>query len=65
MIVNGVPVIRNSEHTGAKPGMACRANTDPAGDLPAKLDALVNQARFTGAVWGREGGLAGFRPDTL
>lgn len=59
VLVNGVPVIRNGEHTGAKPGLACRAKTTPAAvavdsppDLPAQLEALVNQPRFVGAIWG-------------
>ncbi|MBI2497665.1 MAG: D-alanyl-D-alanine carboxypeptidase/D-alanyl-D-alanine-endopeptidase, partial [Opitutae bacterium] len=50
VLVNGVPVIRDGEHTGAKPGMACRFLGTPAG-LQAKLDAFVNQPRFAGAVW--------------
>ena len=54
VLVNGVPVIRNGEHTGAKPGLACRANapTFASDDLPAKLEALVTQPRFAGAFWG-------------
>ncbi len=60
VLVNGVPVIRNGEHTGAKPGAACRANAapllsaaaGPGSDLPAKLEALVTQPRFAGATWG-------------
>ncbi len=60
VLVNGVPVIRNGEHTGAKPGLALRANAATpssavAGalrDLPAQLEALVSQPRFAGALWG-------------
>jgi N-acyl-D-amino-acid deacylase len=54
VLVNGVPVIRNGEHTGAKPGLACRADatSSAADDLPAKLEALVTQPRFAGAIWG-------------
>lgn len=60
VLVNGVPVIRNGEHTGAKPGLACRAGAatllsavaGPGSDLPIKLEALVMQPRFAGATWG-------------
>ena len=49
VLVNGVPVISQGEHTGAKPGMACRANR---GGLAAQLAAWVTQPRFAGAIWG-------------
>lgn len=54
VLVNGVPVIRNGEHTGAKPGAAVRANavtSAAASGLQTKLEALVTQPRFAGAVW--------------
>ncbi|MBI2813357.1 MAG: D-alanyl-D-alanine carboxypeptidase/D-alanyl-D-alanine-endopeptidase [Opitutae bacterium] len=52
VLVNGVPVVRDGEHTGAKPGLACRAGADKSGDLAARLEALVTQPRFAGAFWG-------------
>ncbi|MDI1335220.1 MAG: D-alanyl-D-alanine carboxypeptidase/D-alanyl-D-alanine-endopeptidase [Lacunisphaera sp.] len=48
VLVNGVPVIANGEHTGAKPGMACRAN---GSGLAALLETFVTQPRFAGAIW--------------
>jgi len=51
VLVNGVPVIAKGEHTGAKPGMACRfAGAQVA--LQAQLESFVTQPRFAGAFWG-------------
>ncbi|SDS31498.1 D-alanyl-D-alanine carboxypeptidase/D-alanyl-D-alanine-endopeptidase [Opitutus sp. GAS368] len=51
VLVNGVPVIAQGEHTGAKPGMACRfAGAQVA--LQAQLEAYVTQPKFAGAFWG-------------
>lgn len=54
VLVNGVPVIRNGEHTGAKPGAGVRATGGAAapGDLAAQLENFVTQPRFAGALWG-------------
>ena len=49
VLVNGVPVIAQGQHTGAKPGLACRAT---AIGLTAQLEALVTEPRFAGAIWG-------------
>jgi N-acyl-D-amino-acid deacylase len=51
VLVNGVPVILNGEHTGAKPGMACRFAGNRVA-LQAQLSAFVSQPRFAGALWG-------------
>ena len=57
VLVNGVPVINHGEHTGAKPGMACRAvvpaalASAPVG-LNAQLTALVARPEFAEAIWG-------------
>lgn len=50
VLVNGVPVIRNGGHTGAKPGAAVRAAAPD--ELRARLEAFVTQPRFAGALWG-------------
>jgi len=51
VLVNGVPVIARGEHTGAKPGRACRfAGARVA--LQARLAAFLNQPKFAGALWG-------------
>lgn len=50
VLVNGVPVIAQGVHTGAKPGLACRANGS-AGGLAAPLEDFVSQPRFAGAIW--------------
>ncbi len=54
VLVNGVLVIRNGEHTGAKPGMGVRATGGAAtpGDLAAQMERFVTQPRFAGAIWG-------------
>jgi len=51
VLVNGVPVIAKGEHTGAKPGMACRFAGNRVA-LQAQLEAYVSQPRFDGAIWG-------------
>ena len=51
VFVNGVPVIAKSEHTGAKPGMACRFAGNRVA-LQTQLEAYVSQPRFAGALWG-------------
>ncbi|HEY0862615.1 MAG TPA: D-alanyl-D-alanine carboxypeptidase/D-alanyl-D-alanine-endopeptidase [Lacunisphaera sp.] len=51
VLVNGVPVIANGERTADKPGAACRfAGAQVA--LAAQLEAVINQPRFAGAMWG-------------
>ena len=54
MLVNGVPVVRDGEHTGAKPGVGVRATGGAAapGDLAAQLERFLTQPRFGGALWG-------------
>ena len=53
VFVNGVAVIAKGEHTGAKPGMACRFAGERTG-LQAKLEDFLNQPKFAGAIWGVE-----------
>jgi N-acyl-D-amino-acid deacylase len=59
VFVNGVAVIKDGQHTGAKPGAACRwLNAPPAKTAgtatpwQAQLDAIIAQPRFAGALWG-------------
>lgn len=51
VFVNGVAVIKDGVHTGAKPGAACRF-ADTKGALAAQLEAVITQPRFAGALWG-------------
>ncbi len=51
VFVNGVAVIRDGVHTGAKPGAACRF-VDPKVTLAAQLAGVISQPRFAGAMWG-------------
>ncbi len=56
VFVNGVAVIKDGRHTGAKPGAAVRWVNPPApassGPWQAQLAALIAQPRFAGAMWG-------------
>ncbi len=49
VLVNGVPVIRQGEHTGAKPGRALRAGGT---GLEAQLATRLDDPRYASAVWG-------------
>jgi N-acyl-D-amino-acid deacylase len=56
VFVNGVAVITDGAHTGAKPGKAIRwANapaTSAADPWQAKLAAVMAQPKYAGAMWG-------------
>ena len=58
VFVNGVAVVRDGAHTGAKPGRTCRAPSAPprpaahsTAELEAQIGGLLQEPRFAGAVW--------------
>jgi N-acyl-D-amino-acid deacylase len=58
VFVNGVAVIRDGRHTGAKPGKAIRWSHAPAppaatpAQWQARLAAAIAQPKYAGAMWG-------------